>query len=119
MEPDTQIEAPVTHSTPGETIPENIINLERNLRGLRAEIDVKIHNFSAYEGENRVAYLTSLDAIAKELDSALEGLDTLVSLVSIQSHEEQQAFYQSETMQKFYGIVTEQLDEMSQLRKKL
>ncbi|MBL7480654.1 hypothetical protein [Legionella bononiensis] len=119
MEPDTQNEAPLAQSTHDVTIPENIINLERNLRGLRAEIDVKIHNFSAYEGENRVAYLTSLDSIAKELDSAIEGIETLVGLVNTQSDEEKQTFYQSETMQKFYGIVTEQLNEMSQLRKKL
>lgn len=119
MEPDTHSHTQLVHSKLDKSLPDNIINLDRSLRGLRAEIDVKIHNFSVYEGENREAYLTSLASIAKELDDAIAGLDTLINLANSQSDEEKQTFYQSETMQKFYSIITEQLNEMSQLRKRL
>lgn len=102
-----------------DSTPEHIINLDKQLRGLRAEIDVKIHNFSAYEGENKVQYLNQLNSLAQELDSALDGIETLVNLVSVQEDDEKESFYQSETMQKFYGIVSEQLHELIQLKKKL
>lgn len=99
--------------------PEKIITLDKNLRSLRAEIEVKIHNFSVYEGENKEMYLNQLHTLATEIDSAINGVETLVSMVSTHSEEEKHAFYESELMQKFYGVVTQQLNELGQLKKKM
>ncbi|CAM2821808.1 hypothetical protein [Legionella worsleiensis] len=119
MEPNTPTNTTPIYLTQDKSIPEHIINLDRNLRGIRAEIDVKIHNFSVYEGKDRVDFLTVLDAIAKELDSAINNLETLVGLANTQSDEEKSAFYQGETMQKLYGIITEKLNKITEIRKKL
>ncbi|WP_298622367.1 hypothetical protein [uncultured Legionella sp.] len=99
--------------------PEKIIALDNDLRSLRAEIEVKIHNFSFYEGENKEMYLNQFHTLTTEIDSTINDVGTLVAQANRQSEEEKLAFYESDDMQKFYEIVTQQLSILNELKKKI
>lgn len=97
---------------------ENIINLDRKLRGLRAEVSIQIQNFSFYEGEDKDLYMNQLSLLAQELDDAIKGIETLVSVVAPESEEYKQAFYQSEEMQQFNEMIIKNLKKMEHMHLK-
>lgn len=119
MKSETQINSSNFISHFASDTPEKIIDLDKNLRGLRAEIEIKIHNFTAYEGENKEMYLNQLNILATGIDSAINGVDRLVGLVSTQTEDEKRELYEGEQMEQFLTYLAEQLDELEQLKKKM
>lgn len=119
MKSETQINSSNFISHFDSDTPEKIIELDKNLRGLRAEIEIKIYNFTAYEGESKEMYLNQLNILAAGIDSAINGVDRLVGLVSDQTEEGKREFYEGELMGQFLASLTEQLEELEQLKKKM
>ncbi len=109
MESQTGFRPPFDQNTP-----EAIIALDKSYRGLRAEMDIKIHNYTAYDGEYREMFLERFHHVVTQLDAAIQQVEELVLIANTQSAEERPGFYE-----QFKGLVVEQLNMLEQLKKEM
>lgn len=61
---------------------ENIIRLDQKLNGLKAEVEAKLNSLTRYYPEQNAALIEHWQAIAREIDQSLAGIDALVRLVA-------------------------------------
>lgn len=59
----------------------NILKMDQKLRGLRAEIDARLHNGPLRDKEEQIDP-DRMSVIAQEIDQALTVIDALVNLVN-------------------------------------
>lgn len=97
---------------------DNILRLDRKLKGLRAEIAAKLESPFLAEEEIRDEYVQKLSVVADEVDAAIFGIETLVNLVSSQDQEMTNAFMQSEEMRKFSEMISTNLEKITEISAK-
>jgi hypothetical protein len=97
----------------------NILRLDQKLKGLRAEIEAQLQNPLMYDGEDRESFFEKLSVVSKEIDDAINGIDTLVQLVSGEDKDVVEAFFQGEEMRDFSTMIAENLDKLTEIKKNL
>ncbi len=97
---------------------ENIIRLDQKLKGLRAEIAAKLESPFVVEEDIRDEYVQKLSVISEEINAAIGGIETLVNLVSSEDQEMTNQFLQSEEMQKFSEMISDNLEKITEIKAK-
>ena len=115
MDSDIQTQSLFTSDFDTNT-PENIVQLDQRLKGLRAEIEIQLHNFAFYEGEDKDQYIEKFSRLAKEIDEAISGIETIVNAVRPQSDEFKREFFQSEEIQELDSKLGEHLEKFENIK---
>lgn len=95
---------------------ENIIRLDQKLKGLRAEIEAKLERPFLFAEESRDESVQKLSVISEEINAAIAGIESLVNLVSSQDKAITNQFLQSEEMQKFGEMISENLEKIAEIK---
>lgn len=96
---------------------ENILKLDQKLRGLRAEIEAKLERPSLYSGDNPQEFLDKLVIVSKEINDAINGIDTLVNLINSNSDTESMSFHTEEEIRDFSEMIATNLEKITEIKK--
>lgn len=92
---------------------EKIIRLDQKLKGLKAEIDAKLESSHLMKSDTNDG--EKLSRISQEVEDAIAGIATLVSLVSSEDEETTKAFLNSKEMQIFSEMISENLEKITEI----
>lgn len=95
-----------------EDTPDSIIQLDRKLRDMRSEVEMKLNDPSLYNGDNKEVYFQKLNKLSEEINEAIISLEALVQMVDTQDEEFKKEFYQSDLMKDFNESVVKSFEKL-------
>ncbi|KGP63251.1 hypothetical protein EP47_02885 [Legionella norrlandica] len=95
-------------------IPENIIKLDRKLKDILHDVEIKLNDPSSYPGEDKEIYIQKLNRLYEEITDTISRLETMVSIVNSQSDEFKKEFYESAVMKEFNESVAASFAKLSE-----
>ncbi|HAT1660717.1 TPA: hypothetical protein RG395_001550 [Legionella pneumophila] len=107
---DNQAPEELTHFD--ENTPQSIIQLDKKLREMKSEVEMKLNDPSSYTGDDKEVYFQKLSKLSEEINEAIKSLEALVKMVDIQDEEFKKDFYESDVMKEFNESVTKSFDKL-------
>lgn len=95
---------------------QNIIKLDQKLRGLRAEVEAKLHALTLNKEESTEENSQGLTALLAEIDKAIQAMDTLVNLIVTEDQELKNNYFQSDEMRQFNKMVSDNLERIIEIK---
>ncbi|HAT6977527.1 TPA: hypothetical protein JAN54_04485 [Legionella pneumophila] len=107
---DNQSPEELTHFD--ENTPQSIIQLDRKLREMKSEVEMKLQDSSSYNRDDKEVYFQKLSKLSEEINEAIKSLNALFKMVDTQDEEFKKDFYESDVMKEFNESVVKSFDKL-------